>query len=363
MKKILVIEDEQSVREIILDILEAEGFDAIGAENGRVGVQTAIENLPDLIICDIMMPELDGRDVLLELRQQPATSTIPFVFLTAKADRNDLRQGMELGADDYLTKPFTRSEILQTIQTRLEKKAAIERESQKKLEELRSRISLSLPTELRTPLNKIISLSEVFIHEYDLLEPLEILEKGEHINQYARQLYRIVQNFLIVAKLEIAATSSESIKSLRNQHMSYPRAAISEVAIYKAQEVAREVDLRLELQDAKVQISELKLKKIVEELVDNAFKFSVERSPVQIMSSYRDKSYTIEFVDHGRGMSAEEIAHVGAYMQFGEVSEQHGSGLGLTIAKRLVELHGGELTIESIPGKHTTVRVVLPCVS
>ncbi|WP_041226144.1 hybrid sensor histidine kinase/response regulator [Crinalium epipsammum] len=362
MKKILVIEDEQSVREIILDILDAEGFDPIGAENGRIGVQTATEHLPDLIICDIMMPELDGRDVLLELRQQPATSTIPFVFLSAKADRTDLRQGMELGADDYLTKPFTRSEILQTIQTRLEKKAAIEKESQKKLEELRNRISLSLPTELRSPLNKIISLSEVFIHEHGLLEPLEVLEKGEQINQYARQLYRVVQNFLIVAKLEVLATNSELIKSLRNHQLSDPRAVISDVATYKAQEVAREVDLKLDLQDANVQISELKLKKIIEELVDNAFKFSVERSPVKIMSSYENNSYIINFVDQGRGMTAEEIANVGAYMQFGDVSEQNGSGLGLTIAKRLVELHGGDLTIESIPGKQTNVRVVLPCV-
>ncbi len=137
MTKILVIEDEQLVRENILDLLEAEGFEGIGAENGHVGVTWAWDCQPDLIICDVMMPELDGYDVLKLLRKEPVTATIPFIFLTAKADKNDFRQGMQLGADDYLTKPFTSAELLGAIAVRLERKAAIARQSQKKLEELR----------------------------------------------------------------------------------------------------------------------------------------------------------------------------------------------------------------------------------
>lgn len=125
MKKILVIEDEFTVRANILELLELEGFYGIGAENGLIGVLGAVENLPDLIICDVMMPELDGYGVLTTLRQDPVTATIPFVFLTAKADKADLRQGMELGADDYLTKPFTDDELLKSITTRLEKQAAV----------------------------------------------------------------------------------------------------------------------------------------------------------------------------------------------------------------------------------------------
>lgn len=117
-KKILIIEDEQAVREVVLDILGAEDFLAIGAENGRVGVQLAQEHQPDLIICDIMMPELNGYDVLGALQQEPATAVIPFIFLSAKSDKPDIRQGIELGADNYLTKPFTRSELLGAIAAR-----------------------------------------------------------------------------------------------------------------------------------------------------------------------------------------------------------------------------------------------------
>lgn len=124
MKKILVIEDEPSVRANIIELLEAEEFQAIGAANGIIGVMGALEYLPDLIICDVMMPELDGYGVLATLRQDPTTATIPFIFLTAKADKSDLRQGMELGADDYLTKPFTSAQLLKSIAARLERQTA-----------------------------------------------------------------------------------------------------------------------------------------------------------------------------------------------------------------------------------------------
>ena len=124
MKKILVIEDRAQTRNLFLECLKAEGFYTISAENGLIGVQQAQEHLPDLIICDIMMPLLDGYDVLTTLRQDIDTTTIPFIFVTAKVNRTDFRKGMELGADDYLTKPCTVEELLRAIATQLEKQAA-----------------------------------------------------------------------------------------------------------------------------------------------------------------------------------------------------------------------------------------------
>ncbi len=121
MKKILVIEDEARTRNLFLNCLKTEGFYTIGAENGLIGVQRAQEQLPDLVLCDVTMPEIDGYDVLTTLRQDPVTAIIPFIFLTAKAAKAELRQGMELGADDYLTKPSTVEELLGAISARLEK--------------------------------------------------------------------------------------------------------------------------------------------------------------------------------------------------------------------------------------------------
>jgi EAL domain-containing protein (putative c-di-GMP-specific phosphodiesterase class I)/CheY-like chemotaxis protein len=121
MTKILVIEDEESVRENILDLLEAESFETLAAANGKIGVDLAVSEIPDLILCDLMMPNLDGYEVLKRLHLQAATATIPFIFLTARTAKADLRKGMDLGADDYVTKPFTRSELLSAIMSRLEK--------------------------------------------------------------------------------------------------------------------------------------------------------------------------------------------------------------------------------------------------
>jgi DNA-binding LytR/AlgR family response regulator len=132
MKKILVIEDEKSVRENIFTLLTEEGYQVFISSNGDDGINVAKKELPDLIICDIMMPGKDGYVVLKELSKHKPTKTIPFIFLTAKVERTDLRHGMELGADDYLFKPFRLDELLKSIESRL-----------KKSEMLKAEISLS----------------------------------------------------------------------------------------------------------------------------------------------------------------------------------------------------------------------------
>ena len=119
MKKILVIEDEPEMRRNLLTILKLEKFQPIGAENGRAGLVAVKRDKPDLILCDVMMPELDGHGVLAELRKDGETASIPFIFLTAKGEKEDLRNGMNLGADDYLTKPVARADLLEAVNARL----------------------------------------------------------------------------------------------------------------------------------------------------------------------------------------------------------------------------------------------------
>ncbi len=109
MTRILVIEDEEFILENIMEILAMENFEVQGARNGKAGVELALQFMPDLIVCDVAMPEMNGYDVLIELRSKEQMATVPFIFLTAKASRSDLRKGMDLGADDYLTKPFSAS--------------------------------------------------------------------------------------------------------------------------------------------------------------------------------------------------------------------------------------------------------------
>lgn len=121
MKKILVIEDEPEMRRNLATILKLEKFNVVQAENGRAGIETARKELPDMILCDVMMPEMDGHSVLQALRENSKTATTPFIFLTAKGEKQDFRSGMNLGADDYLTKPIAKDELLKAIEARLKR--------------------------------------------------------------------------------------------------------------------------------------------------------------------------------------------------------------------------------------------------
>lgn len=364
MKKILLIEDEEEIRENLVEILTAEDFDVIDADNGCNGIKLAQQEFPDLIICDVMMPELDGYGVLSQLRQNPITDAIPFVFLTAKAAKEDLRRGMELGADDYLTKPFTRNELLKAITIRLEKQVAVNRNSQKKLDELRVNITHSLPHELHTPLNGILGFSRFMIDEYDSIEQEEALEMLSHINESAERLYRLTQNFLLYADLELMERDPERIKALRSSGAkSFVKKIITEITFEKAQQTKREEDLQLELCEVVVLISGPKLQKIVGEIIDNAFKFSTAGTPVLVKSNYAENTFNLYIIDQGRGMTAAQISGLGAYMQFErKLYEQQGSGLGLSIARSLVKLYAGELAIASVPGQQTIVHVSLPAI-
>lgn len=131
MKKILVIEDNEEVRENLEEILELSGYQVTTAEDGKVGVEKALTNPPDLILCDVMMPHLDGFGVLNILSKKSATSNVPFIFLTAKTEKSDFRRGMNLGADDYVTKPFYKDELLDVIETRLEKSERLKKQFDK----------------------------------------------------------------------------------------------------------------------------------------------------------------------------------------------------------------------------------------
>lgn len=196
MTKILVIEDEAPIRYNLLELLTAENFECLEASCGHAGILLAKQELPDLIVCDIMMPDLDGYSVLTELRSQPATAMIPFIFLTAKTERNDFRLGMELGADDYLTKPCTPAELLAAISARLKKHAAYTQQSraererakglQKRVRELqqlsdtKEDLLQRLSRDLRDPLSNIrmaIQLLKMATSEPARQRYLEILQE------------------------------------------------------------------------------------------------------------------------------------------------------------------------------------------
>jgi len=360
MPKILVIDDDDALREIVEISLEHAGFEVIQADNGLSGVQQACAQLPDLILCDVRMEKMDGYRTLAALRQDTSTAPIPVILMTGMADSAGMRQGMELGADDYLSKPFAVPELLAALNARLKKHQTVRELAERKLADLRANISLALPHELLTPLNGILGFSDILIADHNRLESEEIVSMAEAIRDSAKRLHRLIENFLIFAQIELV--QAEHLHALREGKTPDSRRPLERVARLCAERAGRSADLDLALSDASLAISEDYFTKIVEELLENAFKFSAPRSPVHVQTTTDNSQFILRISDQGRGMKVEHIAEVGAYMQFErKIYEQQGSGLGLTVAKRLTQLHRGELNIQSQIGVGTSVEVKLPC--
>lgn len=361
MKRILVIDDEEWLREMVHMALEHKGFEVLEAENGAVGVEVARRLLPDLILCDVNMEKMDGYLALSSLRGEATTASIPFILMTGLADNAGMRHGMELGADDYLPKPFTIDALYAAVDARLKKAQVLRQEAEKKLSDLRDNISLMLPHELRTPLNGILAYGEILRSDAGGLPAAEVAEMGQVIYESGRRLERLIENFLIYAQIELLGNDAQKVATLRAKETAAPVALIQMHASNQALVNNRSNDLILELNEVPVPISEDYLVRIVDELVQNAFKFSKAGTPVTVSLAEAPAGITLTVSDRGRGFSTEHITRVGAYMQFErKMHEQQGLGLGLTIAKRLTELHGGTLSIESERGNSTTVSVRLP---
>jgi signal transduction histidine kinase len=361
MNRILVIDDEQWLREMVHMALQQKGFEVVEAENGAMGVDIARKVLPDLILCDVNMEKMDGYLALASLRNDPATAPIPFILMTGLADNAGMRHGMELGADDYLPKPFSIDALYAAVEARLKKAQVVRQEAEKKLSDLRDNISLMLPHELRTPLNGILAYGEILRSDASTLTPAEIVEMGQVIYESGRRLERLVENFLIYAQIELLCADPQKVQALRSKQTRSAATLIDQRAAAQAQAANRVGDLVLQLADISLPVSEDYLARIVDELIQNAFKFSQPGTPVKVVLADSARNITLEVTDQGRGFSTDHITKVGAYMQFDrKLHEQQGLGLGLTIAKRLTELHGGTLTIESERGTITKVSVKLP---
>lgn len=362
MSKILVIDDEEWLREMIRLALEQQNYEVLEAASGGEGASKARELLPDLIICDVNIEKSgDGYTTLSKLREDAATAAIPFILMTGLADNAGMRHGMELGADDYLPKPFKVDELFATVNARLRKARTVRDEAEKKLTMLRSQISLMLPHEMRTPLNGIISNAELLADSAEALDPGTIAEMSREICQSGQRLERLIENFLIYAQLEIVGSDPNGTAALRSARAEKAAELVRSAAATVADKARRSHNLIMEASELTLPMADDYLKKIVSELVENAFKFSEPGTPVMV--TLRQNGEDIEFAvrDAGRGFSTEQIKRIGAYVQFErKMHDDQGFGLGLAISKKLVELHGGTLAVESGNAGGSTVTCKLP---
>jgi CheY-like chemotaxis protein/anti-sigma regulatory factor (Ser/Thr protein kinase) len=356
MKRILIVEDEYHIRQNLQQILEFSNYDVLLAENGQEALKIAVTAKPDLIVSDVRMPHMDGYQLLEALRAHTVTQLIPVIFLTARADRLDHRQAMDMGADDYITKPFTPEELLSAVESRLKKSDISVQQHQEELNQFCAQLSRTLPHELNTPLNGIISSIDFLLARYSYFKEEEVLELLKVVQASSQRLHRLIENFLLYAELELRVNRSDPSASLVFSRTNIQ--TIEVPCLQVAKQYHRSQDLMIECPPLFVKVPESQLCKIFLELVDNAFKFSKAGTPVKITATETGNRITLCIEDQGRGMTREQVSQVRAYVQFERrIYEQQGCGLGLVIAQYMVRLYNGTIDIRSEPHLGTIVTI------
>lgn len=363
---VLVVEDDLNLLEGVRTVLELDGYEVMTAENG----QQALELLrhtpvrPNLIVSDIMMPAMTGIELLTAIRQQLEWVTIPFIFLTARSEKPDVQRGKQLGADDYLTKPFDAEDLLIAVDARLKRQRAIDRAQTNVIDEMKRRILIILNHEFRTPLTFVVAYADMLNNAgtYNLSNE-EILEFLKGVNTGAVRLRRLIESFIQLVELETGSAQRtyetrcapiESVESLLRD----VKSSVFTAEVQHTCTLAIEGTLPTFIADASY------LKAALTQLLDNAIKFSPDNLEL-VMGARADHGHIYLWVaDKGRGISPEEQERIwDVFYQIDRaVHEDQGAGSGLAIVKGIAELHGGTASVQSELGQGSTFTIRIPIV-
>jgi two-component system, sensor histidine kinase and response regulator len=364
MPLILVIEDQPNLREEIVDQLLFDDYQVIEASNGTEGLQQALTHRPDAIICDISMPEMNGYDLLDTLRTQPETMTIPFIFVTAHADKTSMRHGMELGADDFLVKPFTRSELMYALQARLRHAESIRQRYTEDLESTRSRLVQLLTHELRTPLIGIKLASEVLNRHMERLSHEQLRDLIGSVQSGGERLGHLVEQLLLYFQLDsnyitpqtfLEQCSETSIQVLI-------MSSVNNARRHGHRNKTIPINTTSEHGEDMIFCHPELLKHALTELITNAVNFSRADGTVEISVQADEQFVRVDIADQGIGIAPEQIPV--AFQPFQQlnrgVQEQQGIGVGLALVQHIMQLHNATLHMDSENGRGTWVTLWLP---
>ncbi len=339
--KILIVEDNHVIRQELLDVMEMENYQVVEAKDGNEGIQLAKEKLPDIIISDMLMPNKNGLEMMKEIKSNPITENIPFIFLSALSDKEYIRNTLDLGAEDYLTKPIDTKDLLQAIRLKLR----VSEKNEERLNQLRLNVLKSIPHELRTSLNSILGFSYLIKNDNKRLSENEIKQFAEHINESGNRVLHLIENYITYVKLTTLSTDSSSILELKENYCNCTnkiiRKCINELS-YNSNEYV------LQTQDAEINIKHEHLEILITEIISNAVKFSDKGGLIKISSLINNNKLVLTVENKASGISQKQISNIGAFMQFNRgVQEQQGVGIGLSIIKLISNIYNLDFNIKS----------------
>ncbi|MBL8165954.1 MAG: response regulator [Anaerolineae bacterium] len=358
--KILVVEDEQVIREEVVTWLSFEGYDVISACDGREGLQIASVHQPDLVVSDITMPELDGYGLLLELQKQIHTKSIPFIFLTARSDKSFVRHGMELGADDYVTKPFTRGDLLSAINARLSRHRDIAAGVRQEVEELKGKIARLVSDNLKTPLTSMVFVQQLIERQLGQLDERELADLLQTMRASTDRMQHLVNQVVYLTQMNSGVLTADSLGTIGT-------------SIYLWQIVPSAIDLArryayrnqngyiaYDQRDGRSSIwgSSALLVHALAELLTHALNDAAEDGSIVVSQWHTDGIIWLTILEQGNGAEPNELSDPKRAID--EASQLPGLGTGLEAARRIIEIHGGTFEMRVVAGKGTQVTLGLP---
>ena len=359
MFKILIVEDTLTIREEIHDILVMEGYTVFEAENGSIGFEIALKKHPDLIISDILMPKLNGFEMYKKLQNNKTTKLIPLIFLSAKAEKSDIRAGMNLGAEDYLTKPIDVEDLLNTVKIKIDKKlllaqetidktttiSAILQQQKKELDNYAQLISHELKTPLRNISDILIWIREELAHPIsseNSINSIELLENK-------------------VERMELLLIKLEQYKNIRSSSFKKNKINLNTIAkkVIAKLQVPSHIKIEIKNKLPTLFADEIMLEKVFEILIQNALDhIDKEKGLILLACETTEEDYLFSIKDNGIGIKTKY--HEKIFEMFQTIDSNNSTGIGLSIVKKIISYYNGEVKVESKTNKETIFYFSLP---
>ena len=368
---ILIVDDIPKNLQVLSSILNIEGYQISFASDGMQALSVVETAIPDLILLDIMMPEMDGYEVCKKLKDNEKTKDIPVIFLTGKAESEDIVTGLKLGAVDYVTKPFNSAELLSRIRTHLELKISrdllvkynqelVEVQSElQKMNASKDTFFSIIAHDLRGPFSGFLGLSELLLDEYDDLDQEEISQIADSMNKAAKRLYSFLENLLEWSRTQMGRVEFTPFR------MDVSETVGRVFSLFSATSEEKEIRMESKVEkDTFVFADNNMLNTILRNLVSNALKFTKPGGKITIDAKQYDEDFiAVSVSDTGIGMNDEakdKIFRIDKKHTTPGTANESGSGLGLLLCKDLVEKHNGRIWVESEIGKGTAFTFILP---
>jgi signal transduction histidine kinase len=363
---ILVVEDDTHLMEGIRDILELNAYDVLTATNGQRGLDVLRQQSspPDLIVSDIMMPHMDGYEFFDRVRADQNWVKIPFIFLTAKGERDDIHLGKQMGAEDYVVKPFDAEDLLVAVDARLRRHRQVSAIQEQEIHEVKSQIMNIINHEFRTPLTYIVAYADMMNRDASSLSDEESRLFLRGINAGAHRLRRLVENFILLVGLMTG--DAQATYEWRKTQIANYRDMLHVVAnTYGPLAEEKRLSLTYHVDpDLPPIIGDGEyLTAALECLVDNAIKFTPERGKTVSVRVFQKNSYIcFEVRDEGKGIPAVALQNIFKpfYQYDRDINEQQGAGSGLAIVAGVMNLHGGTSHVESAVNRGSTFTLRVP---